>query len=309
MTDKIKELTPEDHKRIPEIREEFIKIGTATGPANREETEAAVRQAYEQVGLKAPEKILWFRSPREGAIAKAIFVDTGITDYDEIMARIAAKNYKVDSSALQNAIYGQHDVAWLALYSFFDEKMPGLEKIRPLITIAKNIGWWWAHETVAFLTERPVSISLNNNNQLHCATGPAIAYADGFAVYAWNGLRIPKHFIEERDKITFKMINNETNAEYKRVLVDLYGRDKYLKDIDAKLIDESKYGKLWKGNDGGSEPYMIVEVENSTPEWFDGKFQKRKFFLRVPPAVKTAHEAVAWTFFKTPKTYAPIKET
>ncbi len=309
MTDKIETLTPEDHARIKEIREEFIKIGTATGGANRPETEAAIRKAYTQVDLTEPKTILWFRSPREGAIAKSIFIETGITDQAEIDKRIQAGDYKLDSNALQYAIYGQHDVAWLALYKFFSEKITGLEKIEALITIAKNIGWWWAHDDVAILTERPVSISMNANNQLHNPKGPAIAYADGFAVYAWNGLRIPKKFIEERDKIDFKMIQAERNAEFKRVLVDLYGRDKFLADIKAKKIDESKFGILWKGDDGTGEAYTIVEVTNATPEFINGKFDFRKFFLRVPPSMKTAHEAVAWTFFKTPETYNPVAET
>lgn len=305
----IDKLTDADYKRIAELRDEFLKIGIATGAGNRNACEIAIRKCYTQSGHKEPKRILWFRSVREGAIAKAILLEKNDASYEEIMKRIENGNYKIDSSILQNAIYGQHDVAWLALYKFFSEKIDGLEKIHAIIEVAKNACWWWAFEDVAIVTERPVKISLNNNNQLHCADGPAILFGDGFAVYAWNGLRIPKHFIEDRHKITYEMINKERNNEYKRILVDLYGRDRYLKDINAKKISEDRYGILWQGRDNNQEQFTIVEVQNRTPEFFDGKFQFRKFFLRVPPGMKTAHEAVAWTFFKTPETYNPIKET
>ena len=51
---------------------------------------------------------------------------------------------------------------------------------------------------------------------------------------------------------------------------------------------------------------MVVEVENSTPEP-DGS--RRTYFLRVPPATRTAREAVAWTFSMTADAYRPSMET
>lgn len=50
----------------------------------------------------------------------------------------------------------------------------------------------------------------------------------------------------------------------------------------------------------------MVKVVNSTPEP-DGSY--KDYFLRVPPTITTAHEAVAWTFGKTAETYAPAIET
>src|SRR6266436_180030 len=42
----------------------------------------------------------------------------------------------------------------------------------------------------------------------------------------------------------------------------------------------------------GTAPIVLVHVTNSTPEP-DGS--RRRYFLRVPPEVKTARAAVAWT--------------
>jgi len=50
----------------------------------------------------------------------------------------------------------------------------------------------------------------------------------------------------------------------------------------------------------------MVEVRNSTPEP-DGS--RRTYFLRVPPTMRTAREAVAWTFGLGAVDYRPAVET
>lgn len=35
----------------------------------------------------------------------------------------------------------------------------------------------------------------------------------------------------------------------------------------------------------------------------------KEYFLRVPPDTRSAHEACAWSFGKTPEAYAPAIET
>jgi uncharacterized protein DUF6745 len=50
----------------------------------------------------------------------------------------------------------------------------------------------------------------------------------------------------------------------------------------------------------------MVEVRNSTPEP-DGSH--KRYWLRVPPEVHTAREAVAWTFGLSADSYQPVIET
>jgi hypothetical protein len=50
----------------------------------------------------------------------------------------------------------------------------------------------------------------------------------------------------------------------------------------------------------------MVEVLNSTPEP-DGT--RKTYFLRVPPNLRTAREAVAWTFGLAGSQYRPERET
>jgi hypothetical protein len=50
----------------------------------------------------------------------------------------------------------------------------------------------------------------------------------------------------------------------------------------------------------------MVEVENSTPEP-DGSF--KRYFLRVPPTMRDADSAIAWTFRMSKEEYQLAMET
>jgi hypothetical protein len=72
------------------------------------------------------------------------------------------------------------------------------------------------------------------------------------------------------------------------------------------MVSEDEFGRLYRKPLNDDEDIVMVRVNNSTPEP-DGSI--KEYFLRVPPDTKTAHEAVAWTFGLTRKTYAPLQQT
>jgi hypothetical protein len=72
------------------------------------------------------------------------------------------------------------------------------------------------------------------------------------------------------------------------------------------LLNTDEYGKLWRLDQRDDEAIVMVEVVNSTAEP-DGSF--RDYWLRVPPTIKTAREAAAWTFDIPAKDYAPAIQT
>ena len=109
------------------------------------------------------------------------------------------------------------------------------------------------------------------------------------------------------EKITTALIAGETSAEVRRVMIERFGPARYLTAIDATAVHVDRYGTLY-AVDGSSraEPIAMVRVTNATAEP-DGTY--REYFLRVPPTMRSAHEAVAWTFGLTPRTYRPLEET
>jgi hypothetical protein len=164
---------------------------------------------------------------------------------------------------------GQHDAGALALIDVLDRAV-GLRPARPLagqLLIGRSAGWWWPFEQVAILTERPCALDLARDEQgrLHHPSGPVVAYPDGWAVWAWHGVRVPRQVVERPDTITVAQIRGARNLEVRRVLLERYGLDRYLRDADATLVAADEYGKLWRCELPGDEPLAMVEVVSATP--------------------------------------------
>jgi hypothetical protein len=64
----------------------------------------------------------------------------------------------------------------------------------------------------------------------------------------------------------------------------------------------SKYGELWRVAIPYDEDVVAVLVHDPYGE-------RKEYWLRVPPMMYSAHEAVAWTFDVPTSQYDPIKET
>ena len=65
-------LTLEQEALIPIKREEWLKVGLSTQPADRDKAEQGVRLAYEAAGLNPPEQMIWVDSPLAGCYAASL---------------------------------------------------------------------------------------------------------------------------------------------------------------------------------------------------------------------------------------------
>ncbi|WUI01872.1 hypothetical protein OHR68_08695 [Spirillospora sp. NBC_00431] len=205
--------------------------------------------------------------------------------------------------ATLDAVLGQHDAPWLALFETLgrlDGPLAGLAEA------ARCAGWWWPYERLVILSERPAELHRDEPGRLHRGDGPALAYPDGFALHAWRGMPIPPDFVESLTGLTAARISAEENAELRRVMLEIFGYDRYLAETGARPLHRDETGVLWSIDLPGDEPVVMVEVVNSTPEP-DGTH--RTYYLRVPPGTRTARAGVAWTFGVDEADYHPEKQT
>ena len=210
---------------------------------------------------------------------------------------------------LLDAVYGQHDGTWLSTFEAADKLVPGaglMSGLTGFAEVARHSGWWWANERVAVLTERPSLVERDNVGRLHRGEGAALEYPDGYGLWAWRGMPIPTDLVAELPTLTIERIRAEDNAEIRRVMLEHYGYDRYLRDAGARQMDTDETGTLWWLDLPGDEPLVMVEVVNATPEP-DGT--SRIYWLRVPPRTRTAREGVAWTFGLTAEEYQPLIQT
>ncbi|MBX6383497.1 MAG: hypothetical protein IRZ07_11090 [Microbispora sp.] len=228
-------------------------------------------------------------------------VDRLVTDIRRAVGDLGGD---VARRATLDAVLGQHDAPWLSAFE-------GHEGLEGLTRVARHAGWWWPYERVAILTDRPVTLHLDDAGRLHSPFGsaqesPALSYADGFALHAWHGMPVPADFGATMAALTPERIMAEENAELRRVMLEHFGIDRYLAESGARPWHSDETGVLYRIDLPGDEPVAMVEVVNSTPEP-DGT--RRTYFLRVPPWVIRARQGVAWTFGVPEEDYRPERET
>lgn len=228
---------------------------------------------------------------------------------EDVAADLPGDAARAVRSQLLDAIYGQHDGAWLATFEAADRLRPGaglMTGLTGLATVARNAGWWWATERFAVLTERPTRLVRDNVGRLHRGDGAALEFPDGYGLWAWRGMPIPVSLAADLPRLTVERIRAETNAEIRRVMLEHFGYDRYLRESGARKLGSDATGTLWWLDLPGDEPLVMVEVVNATPEP-DGT--SRVYWLRVPPSTRTAREGVAWTFGLTAEEYQPLAQT
>lgn len=170
------------------------------------------------------------------------------------------------------------------------------------------------HPDFCMVSDRPRVLLVDEQNRPHCETGPFCQWSDGSSLFAVHGVRVPAYVILSPQKITVQKIESEPNAEVRRVMIDRYGglknradcQAKYLLNSGAKKIHSDDFGTLYRKAIPDDEPLVMVKVVNSTMEP-DGSF--KDYFLRVPPTMERARQAVAWTFNLPEMDYQPCMET
>jgi hypothetical protein len=218
---------------------------------------------------------------------------------DQFLYKCAQKSYYMWNG-------GNQWSGWVAYISFFRHvaKLPiDYSKWEHYEAAAVHGGPRIMHKEFCMISDRPEVLTLDEQHRPHNDSGPFCQWRDGSCLYAIHGVRVPGWIVTHPQDITIETIDKETNQEIRRVMVDRYGTARYLIDSKAEEIHRDDWGILYRKDMGsGDEPLVMVKVVNSTPEP-DGS--RKDYFLRVPPDMTTAREAVAWTFDKNQDEYNP----
>ena len=114
-----------------------------------------------------------------------------------------------------------------------------------------------------------------------------------------NGWIRPRDFWERRvaadKRCTPQMAIHLRNVLARKEAIERIGFQTFIDKGLAELIsDDPEYGTLYRlPGETPSEPMVLLKVVNATPDP-DGSFSD--YYLRVPPDMTNAREAVKWTF-------------
>ncbi len=189
----------------------------------------------------------------------------------------------------------QHWCAWEAFYLFGHEigvkyDAGDIALLTEWGRLSQSVGWWAPWDGICFVSDRPRRVRFDGERRLHSEDGKAVEYSDGWGVSAWHGQRVPDEWLSDRKSLTPQAALTWQNVEQRRAACEILGWEVILSALDAKTID----------TDGDPEIGSLVEV--TIPEIGRERFLRvqcgtgRKFALPVPPNMKTALQANAWTF-------------
>lgn len=153
-----------------------------------------------------------------------------------------------------------------------------------------------SYSSWACIQDKPLYIKFDDQNRLHCENGPAIEYGDGTVVYAWHGVSVPDAWIADKENaLTAEIALTWENIEQRRAACEILGWAKVLEKLNARVVDADEDAQIG----------TLLRVE--IPEIGEEQFLKvqcgtgRTFAIPVPPTVKTALEANAWTYGMDPE--------
>jgi hypothetical protein len=207
----------------------------------------------------------------------------------------------------QHSIIAYRNASWLAYSNYFAVYLAPYD-LAALARFNELVSGYWLGNEAALIVRRPRVLSRDAEGRLHSATGRCIEYRDGFGFYAWHGMQVPERVILAPEQLSREDFVAERNAEMRRVIQERMG-EQFMTKVGGEIIDSGPRGTLYEvllshPVSPWERPELVVRYvrvqDASTP---------RQYYLRVPPTIQTAAEAVAWSFGLSVEDYGPAQQT
>jgi hypothetical protein len=108
--------------------------------------------------------------------------------------------------------------------------------------------------------------------------------------------------IRAPERLTREDWSDARNIEVRRVIQERMGA-RFIAELGGAVLDEGLRGILYEVDLRGDPERVAryVQVRDASTQ--------REYYLRVPPQIRTADEAVAWTFGLAAGEYRPMQES
>lgn len=232
---KIEKLTPEQESKLDSQREKWLsKIFNYEFYNNHDakRTEISMKKLYKFCELEEPEVVL-LDSPMACQIEVNRLLGNETRVYEPFSAYINAD-----------------DTSWLSFYEYFLDNFDFMEEHRENFNLisecVENSYLQIQMDKICIVSKYPKKIMRNANNDLHCTSGYAIEFADGYGQHYINGRFIEEEIFNECNslinaKISFhKNTNEDIRAAIITIIKENFGNEGLLEMLDAVMVDEKK---------------------------------------------------------------------
>lgn len=158
-------------------------------------------------------------------------------------------DYTSEISSTWDQTIGGNLWCWYPAWRMFFLEVCGVEELRECkalharVQTSLNCGWWSPHTHFALVCDRPRELHFDPeaaNYQLHNDSGPAVVYGDHYKLWYLHGFAVDEQLVMRPETQTLEQIQSETNNDIRAIRMQRYGLDRYLVEIGAEVLDETR---------------------------------------------------------------------
>lgn len=194
----IEKITKEQQSKIPYYLKKWTNIGFSSEPIDQEKAKSVLLNYVKILKIK-PKKFFFLPSPKACQDEANKYFGTN-------------KFYEFNFFTIGNLNAG-----YCAFYDFLIEEVikpdkKVLELWYQFRELSYHLHYFLIFKNEIFISERPIKIKTNSENNLDCNFGAAVKYRDGFSLYFKNGeynIEIEKTIKQMEKKISNWKVLNE----------------------------------------------------------------------------------------------------
>jgi hypothetical protein len=209
--------------------------------------------------------------------------------WDTIKASVPATMGNIAEASAWDSLYAYHELNGPGGFQIFHELFEANDLIHEA-RLSTMLSGYRLGSKEAWLVRKPIRLERDSQGHFHSADGRCVQYRDGWGFYAWHGVRVPAKVALSPEALTKEDWRQEKNREVRLVIQERLGPERFIALVGGTCIDRSLRGELLVV-DLGDDPERVahyVHIQDNSTE--------RHSYLRVPPIITRADEAVAWTF-------------
>ena len=221
----------------------------------------------------------------------SVGASVGASVWDSVRASVGASVWDSVRDSVWAMLYSSHDAGWISYVEFMRNEL-GLreqtEKHRPLTALCKLCGWWAPYKNVAIVQHRHCELHRDSDGRLHNESGMSVKYRDGWGVWSIHGVTVDEQVIMRPETQTVDQIGNESNEEVRRVRIERYGWERYLRESNAQVAST-------RFNERDRQPESLYVMKNGMKRLaVSDPSTGRRYCLGVPGEVETCEQAQSW---------------
>lgn len=286
----IEKLTPEQEILKDEYFNKYLAHGIDTTQADWDKAINTIKNIYRSQDIKVPVNITQVASPLVAITLLNVYKlhensteverinqrykidirkDDGLKNLTEILNISCNESFHIlktlgEKEFFNTNFWGQQDSFWVSYYKFAEAiGVKNKEKDQILLDLFNDLcqscGWLFCYENEILICNRPSKVNLNENRVLHCGSGPAMEFRDGFKIWALNGIRVTQYIVETpSEKLDVSLIATEKNVELRSEILKKIGVDRYVIKAGGKVIDKQTITT----KENKKHTYELILIEN-----------------------------------------------